>query len=370
MSIQDERDLRGRLGGLLNSVEPVPAPVARAMQRGKVIRMRRWVAGAVGVAVIAAGAVVLPRVIAGHHAAAPIAPRHYNVTVQDIGPTAKGGVIAAGTINHKRWSVVLDRRMGDGCSPMPQRLMCGLMYYGGDMAPRDVSLDSAGAGGTQFQLGIVGSDVTRVVVRLSNGISLDLRPVSAYGRRWVAVAAPLRTMVEAESFVGKSEYQHAVPWVTATDTEFVTWLRPGQPGLPRVSARVGAGNVDGVAWQTSVSVGPWGYCAAFANGGDCVPTTRSLQPQGIGKPLLATCGPLYNVSGKQVAASGVVVLPAGVKNLVLEFSDGSHTRLVAASVAGTRAIGFGLPKRPSVVRAMEYGFRGQLLGSTLADWWC
>jgi hypothetical protein len=367
MSIQGERELRGRLGGLLDGVEAAPPPVARAMRRGRVIRMRRWGSAVVGVAVLAAGAVVLPRLIAEHHSVAPLASRHYKVTVQPLGPTAKGGLIGTGTINGKRWRVVLDSSQGDGCAVATYLLSCG-PKYGSSVGSRDVSLGAEGGDGTQFQLGTVGSDVTRVVILLSNGTAVDLRPIRADGQRWVAAAAPLHAMVGAESFVGRTEYQRSVPFVTSSYTEFVTWLGPGQPGLPRASVQVGNGTVHGVTWHTSVSAGPWGYCVAFANGGSCVSTATPLHPPRIGRLLLQfTCGPLYPRSGRQVGTSGVVVLPAGVKNVVIKFADGSRLRLVATYVAGTRAIGYALPDRPTVKGIQEFGFAGQYLGDAPAS---
>jgi hypothetical protein len=368
MSIQDERDLRARLGGLLDTIDPAPVPAARVMKRGRVIRMRRWLSAAAGVAVLAAGAVVLPGLIQGDGAAGPMASKHYQVTVQNLGSTAKGGVVGVGTINNKRWRVVLDKPMGDGCSPQPYLLICG-STYDVPAGPREVNLSASGGGSTQFQLGTVGADVTRVVMRLSNGSALNLWPVSAYGRRWVAVAAPSGAMVEAESFVGRTEYRYAVPNVTDGFAQFATWLRPGQPGLPRAFASVGSGSVDGVAWQASVKIGPWGYCSSAAGGGDCV---GAVTPPAIGKPLVQfACAVLYTASTtKQVGAASVVVLPRGVKNLVLRFADGSQLRLVATYVGGTRALGFGLPVRPRVVSADEFGFAGQFLGTTSALWRC
>jgi hypothetical protein len=374
MSIQDERELRGRLGGLLDSIEPAPAPVASAMRRGKVIRMRRWVSAAAGVAVLAAGAVALPALIRGHHAAPPTAPRHYSVTVQALGPTAKGGVIGAGTINNKHWRIVLSKAFGDGCSPQPYVLMCG-SNYGNAVGPRDVSLGAAGATtGTQFQFGNVGTDVTRVTIRLSNGAVLDLRPVSAYGHRWVAVATPALAIVEAESFVGASEYRHAIPYVANSFTEFVTWLRPGQPGVPRAARQLGSGEIDGVKWHISVDAGPWGYCTDFGNGGQsCIPSATSLQAAPIGKPLQLTCTRLFDSqSQKEIPASaGMATVPAGVKNVVLVLAHGSHLRLVAVPLGGVRVIGYAIANRPKVVRTLEYGFAGQLVASmSWADWGC
>jgi hypothetical protein len=371
MSIQDERELRDRLSGLLAAVEPGPPPVVGTKRRGRGIRMRRWVSAAAGLAVIAAGAALVPVLIQSRNAG-PAAPAHYKVTLTRLGATARAGVIGAGTIDGKHWHVVISKSLGDGCTATLSMLECG-PRYGGSVGRRAVSLGSAGAGTTQFEVGTIGADVTRVVVQLSNGSQLDVRPVAADGYRWIAFAAPTHSMLLATSFVGGSEYLHAVAYNTANDTEFVTWLHPGQLGLPRATRQIGSGEVDGVSWHASVNVGPWGYCVAFANGGSCIPATvrPELTPAGeIIAPL--SCGPVYTSGGKATGASaGIMAVPLGVKNVVLKFADGSHLRMTTTAVAGTRVLGYAIQNRPKVVRTLEYGFAGQLVHSTSkAGWGC
>ena len=95
MSIQDEHELRDRLGGLLHGIEPGLPPVAGTMRRGKGIRMRRWISAAAGLAVVGAGALILPGLLQGHQAA-PTVPSRYSVTVQPPGPGARAGLGRAG----------------------------------------------------------------------------------------------------------------------------------------------------------------------------------------------------------------------------------------------------------------------------------
>ena len=292
MSIHDERELRQRLGGLLDAIEPSPAPVARTARQGRGIRMRRWISVAAGLVLIAAGAVVIPGLIQ-QHTPVPAAPMHYKVTVTSLGPNARSGVVGEGTIDNKRWRVVLTPGMGAGCSPEPYLLTCGLVY-GVSVGPNEVSLNSASANGTQFELGTVGADVTRVTVQLSNGTEVDLTPVAAGGRRWVAFAAPLLTVREAVSFVGSSEYRYAIPYVGNRNAEFVTWLRPGQRGLARVTRQLGSGVVDGVPWHASAEAGPWGYCVTFANGSTCMPAADGSHVlSGSQFTNALACGPAY-----------------------------------------------------------------------------
>ena len=81
----------------------------------------------------------------------------------------------------------------------------------------------------------------------------------------------------------------------------------------------------------------------------------------------ASCPPAP--ASKSRLFAGDVVIPAGVKNLVLKFADGSRLRLMGVTVGGARMIGYGLPNRPTVVRMLEYGFAGQLVGSLPGVGW-
>jgi hypothetical protein len=374
MSIQDERDLRARLSVLLDGVEPRLAPVPQVVRRGRGIRMRRWISVAAGLAMVAAGAALVPGLLQTHRVA-PMTQLRYKVTVMTLGPTAEHGVVAAGTIGTKRWRVVVsnsggDSGPGDGCALQRYLLTCGLAY-GGRLGPRQVGLNQASEYGTQYEIGTVGAAVTRVAVRLTNGTVLNLRPVQAGGVRWIGVAAPLGAITRAVSFVGRSEYEYAVPFGNNGAAEFVTWLRPGQAGLPVASKSVGRGEYDGVAWRAAVHAGPWGYCASFANGSTCVPATGapSLLSDGrIVAPL--ACGPLDTSDGKATGASaGVTAVPPGVKNVVLLFANRSRLRLTAVAIAGTRVLGYAIPARPKVVRTLEYGVHGQLLHSASVPGW-
>jgi hypothetical protein len=72
VSIQDERELAERLSGLLDTVEPRSAPLDETVRRGRGIRLRRRITAAVSLAVIAAGAVLIPAVLHSRAAAPPL----------------------------------------------------------------------------------------------------------------------------------------------------------------------------------------------------------------------------------------------------------------------------------------------------------
>jgi hypothetical protein len=299
-----------------------------------------------------------------------MAKLHYKVTVTTLGPNAKGGVIGAGTIGTKRWRVVVNRSQGGTCTPQLHVLTCGFAYNSSNVGPRQVSLNALGAGATQYELGLVGTDVTRVAIQLSNGTVLRLQPVLAGGKRWVAVAAPLRAITRAVSYVGESEYQFAIPFDTNGAAEFITWLRPGQTGLPAATKSVGSGEVDGIYWHAAVHSGPWGYCALFANGSGCFPVTSASQLLSGRSVASLTCGPLYTSSGKPTkASSGVAIVPPGVKDVVLQFADGGQLRIATVAIGGIRSLGYAIPDQRKVVRILEYGVSGQLLHSASAAGW-
>lgn len=372
MSVQDEHELRARLSALMDGIEPRPAPVTRVVRRGRGIRTRRRISVAAGLAVIVAGAALIPGLLQGHRVA-PIGQLHYKVTVTRLGPNAQHGVIGAGVIGTKRWRVVLNRSQGEGCTPRQYLLTCGFGFgYKGSVGQRQVSLSSFSAGGTQYELGAVGTDVTRVAIQLSDGAVLSLQPVAAGGKRWVAVAAPLRAITRAMSYVGQSEFEHAIPYDGTGMAEFVTWLRPGQAGVPVASRSVGSGELDGVSWHAVVRAGPWGYCLLFADGSACDYASSAAQLLAGRVVAQLGCSPLYNSSGKATGGSwGTAAVPSEVKDVVLQFADGGQQRIAAIAIGGIRVLGYAIPARPKVVRTLEYGVSGQLLRTASgAGWGC
>ncbi len=360
MSIQDERELRERLGGLLYGIEPSSAPVAGTMRRGKGIRMRRWISAAAGLAVIAAGAVVLPGLLHSHPAG-PVAPLHYKVTVQPPGPGAKAGLVAHGIIDGRPWQVVVQGGPGNGCEVAPHVLTCGLRY-GSQPGPGQVSVESASAGSTVFELGTVGANVTRVVVQLSNGTELDLRPTLIGGFRWIAFAAPALTIQRAASYAGGVELQYAIPYRNA---EFVAWLRPGQAGPRRARYLIGAGSLNGKSWSAYASVGPWGICLEGAgDAGDCVAGLGYFRPGGTAVNRELVCGPTGAAQWYGATAA------PGVRSVRIRLSDGSFiTAHPVAITGGAKLYVVAVPKALRFVNWTAFDKGGQVLG-TGTGWYC
>jgi hypothetical protein len=105
MNISDEEDLMGRLDQAFQAITPGQAPVERAVRQGRVIRIRRRLVAAAGLAIVAAG-IAVP-VLLHQRAAPPVLskPRHHSVTVIPPGPHGPAGLIASGTVDGKHWAV-------------------------------------------------------------------------------------------------------------------------------------------------------------------------------------------------------------------------------------------------------------------------
>jgi hypothetical protein len=236
---------------------------------------------------VAAGVLATPALRHWQAAPAPATPANrYTVTVQMPGPHSPAGLIAAGTVNGKRWQLTASRPGADGAGRGNELITASGPAFGPDGgtdtfgpstpdSTEPVSLDGLSGGPTQAHFGTVRADVSSVKVRLGNGTVLMLRPVTVYGVRAVAFAAPLgAVIVDATAYSRHGEIATAVPFAGSGGlADFVAWLKPGQRGLPRATARIGSGTSGGRTWSAVAHQGPWGICIEVSGGSDCTATT-------------------------------------------------------------------------------------------------
>jgi hypothetical protein len=366
MSVQDEYELRSRLDGLLADIEPGLPPVAATMRRGRGIRMRRWISLAAGVAVLAAGAVVLPALLRGQ-SAPPVAPRHYHVTVTPIGPGARPGLIGQGTTDGHRWTAIMSNDGRDGAM-LTGRGLSGFASFqslAGEFIANPAALDTTGSSESVLEFGTVRADVTHVVISLPDGEALSLSPVSWHDRRWVAVLLPARVpIVRAVLYTKRGELAYAVPF---RDTEVAVWWEPGQVGPAPLTKTIGSGFVDGKPWRATAYVGPWGYCYSLSSGQTCFDTTVNpgLLPAGTFVSLL-TCG-----SAGGQPSGGLAATTAAIRRVVLKYADGRSATFPTYAVDAARMFGYVIPSHQRVVGSREYGAAGQLLHTTSGkEWGC
>lgn len=259
MNIDDEPDLKERLDRDFEAITPRPAPVEGAIRRGKAIKMRRRIAAAMSVAVVAAIGVAIPLLLLRHATQAPVT--HHG---QPPGPQASAGLIASGTVHGKSWQIIED----NPAAPAGQPGECFEVSGAGQCELPPAVTESypvefkAATTALETLYGEVYRNVTYVTVRLADGTVLTLHPVTVYGTRYVAFAAPLHVAVDsATAYSLKGEIATAIPF-NAPDGSvvFTAWLRPGQHGLPHSTRLIGSGTINGKAWSVTAHVGPWGSC--------------------------------------------------------------------------------------------------------------
>jgi hypothetical protein len=360
MSTERERELRDRLGGLLNTIEPGPAPVTAALRRGKGIRMRRWISAAAGLAVIAAGAVLLPGFFQGQ-TPVPATHLHYKVTVRPPGKNAPAGLIAYGTINGKRW-----RATAYGTGGSLGVTVTGMSSAGlGPAKPlpsRSAFVNFSGSGGktgrvsTHYEVGIVNRSVRLITMTLANGTVLDLRPVVYHGTPLVAVVLPEGLgVVRAIAYSDTGEIAYAVPFEAGGLDLYHTWLPPGQPVPARSTIQVPAALHGTGRWSASVHIGPWGTCVVIEvpNGWSAsCGTSPATTPPGLIPFVMGDGGglPLVGFTRPDVAY------------LELAMKDGKALRVTVVHLDRTGYYAVGQTKDTAVAGWSAYNSAGHKLG--------
>ncbi len=334
--------------------------------------MRRWISAAAGLAVIAAGASLLPGFLQ-RQTPLPAAPVHYKVTVLALGKHARGGVIAAGVTDGTHWRVVLSGSHGTVMTNVK-----GVPLMGGGSEgpvtsgwPAAFESESGGPGtGGAIINGTVSQKVTSIGISLPDGEVLSLKPVSWRGHRWVAVVLPSGVrIVRATAYSGGREIAYSVPF---GNVELNVWWLPGQVGPARLTRTIGSGVVDGAPWFARANIGPWGYCYTYPSGDACIDSRSN--PQSVPSGHLVSylsCGPLDSGGKPTGASSGIATAALSVRKVVLKFSDGTSVSFPAIEINGSRVFGYAIPGHRKLTQALAYGQGGKLLGSTpVAGWKC
>jgi hypothetical protein len=359
MSTDNEREIRDRLGGALDTITPTRPPVGAVLRQGRTIRLRRRAAVAAGLAAVVGLGVALPGLVAHVRATPPVQPS-YRVTVNPTRDTP-GKLVFSGTINGKPWRFEADWNRGDVTQSAPGASEYDMSNIRLDGQP--AWLDEVGVGrGANAELlvmGEVGRDVSRLVFNEPGGRSIDVTPVRWHGERWAGVAIPARQHLRSVVLhSGRGEVAYAIPFDN-TNTINV-WLKPGQHGLRRQRATIATGVVSGKRWSLEGYAGPWGVCFSTSdeNNADCFQAYGSrLRPGHLISWM--SCGP-FGAPGSQFWNAQSA---SDVSYLEFRLSDGSRQRVVPVPLAGYHyfALAFGAHQHLSNWTA--YGASGQVLGS-------
>jgi hypothetical protein len=357
MAIDDERDLRNRLSAALDQV-PVPDPPVRAvLQGGKVLRVRRRIEIAVGLAAAVAAAVMIPSVIdqSAHRGPANRGHRPPKVTVARLSSRVAPGLIARGTAGKQSWRITFDRA--------DKNSLCVLVAHD---APVCMSGTAPSVSGLATMTGLsgstwnsfaspVGADVTNMSVSLSDGAVLNLHPFGSAGYRWVGLVVP-RTLriVEAIAYSGKRELGYSVPFTHDGYQTLVTWLRPGQVGPARSTRLIGSGVAAAAHWSVVGYAGPWGYCevltAQNGHGSSC-------QQAGVGYPGSELIGPASATLGRWVVGTA----RPDVAYLVLTLRNRATLRVPVVEFAGSNWFALAINTHPRIVSWRAYDDAGHRL---------
>jgi hypothetical protein len=303
------------------------------------MRVRLLVSVAAGVAVLAgAGTVVAVSIDSGnghaHHGKPPV------ITVSDVGRRAVNGVIAEGTVNGKAWRVKLVKKPSDyspcwsrpgsgfalnaDCSEPVGRLLKHWETFPG---PANIISEDP------VLYGPVRPEVNRVSLRLSDGVVLILRPVQAFGHKWIGIVMPAGLApVKAVAYGRDRELAHSVPFddnVGGRNYDFMSWLPAGDEGPSRMTKVVRGGGMTLV-----LRTGPWGNCL-------------SNDSEGYSFPLD------YHPNGALMGSYGLprtvpMVFRWPARYMTLDMSDGTkrHVRLVQG--AGLAFAIIRAPRNPSI----------------------
>jgi hypothetical protein len=358
MSTDNERDLRGRLDAALGTITPPGPPVGAVLRQGRSIRVRRRVGLAAGLAAVVGLGIALPGLVA-HVGAEPPAQHSYKVTVNSPRSTPSK-LTFSGTINGKPWRFWMTWQRGHrGHSGQIMQIGPGLPWTNvSDLSPggQPAAFQAVEDGPREAMTGQVRGDITYLALNEPGGSTVDLTPVRWHGARWIAVEIPVRPSLRSIVAYSRSgEVAHAVPFGTSVSA----WLRPGQRGLARQTARIATGTAGGQRWSFYGYAGPWGICLQDPSGtGDCLGAYGSrLRPGQLTE--WDGCGSL-NLSGYQLWNGQAA---ADVSYLKFRLSDGTVQRVVPVALAGYRYFALAFRDHQRLVSWTAYGASGRVLGN-------
>jgi len=371
MSGQDEGQLKVRLGGLLNDIDPHPAPFDAVIRQGRGIKRRRQATVAGGLAVIAAGAVLAPVLLHGQASrSGPVAPSptrpHYSVRVSPPAPDAGTGVIASGSINGWHWQATLSGSGDNVAASVSGFARMGGVSAAPPLAGQYGSFDgSSDDAGHYAYVGPVAKAVRYFTVTLSNGQTLTLHPQPWAGQHYVAMVLPTRLEAEnAIAYGAHGELGYAIPFNYGGSATFVTWLRPGQQGPAVAGAEVGYGGTGRDRWFAMAWVGPWGLCERVHEPGGGGVDGSCASAGGVSES-----GLVWGDMSGGVGAPELGQAKPDVAYILVTRSDGSVVRIRAVHLAGYR---YGLlamirPAKSGIRSWTAYDASGKRLASGTGD---
>ena len=360
-------ELVGRLWAAIDDLRPPPAPVGAVLRRGQALR-RAWTSAA-------AGSLGLIAVI-GLVGAFSAPPHHLGRRPPHSAPARvhPAVTIAAGTMRGQQWQLIVDAGTGIWCARVQEvSLAClslagyehltGLASLSGTAVPIAGSEPAVGPPQWNVVVGVVRSDVTSVLVTMSDGRTLRLRPVTAAGSRWVGLVywPSAAQVVRASAYSGGNELGVVLPFVgsqTMPGTYYYNWLHQGAKEPAEQQRVIAAGGTGPAAWSTSILAGPWGYCAL-----EQLPIAHGLREACWSTPGLGVgARPLVRTSAPGGASTWLVgqARPQAAY-LLLVMTGGGRVRIPVIEVSGLSFYALRLSQDQSVASWAAYDGAGNRL---------
>ncbi len=362
-----DAELVSRLRDAIGDLRLAPAPVGAVLRRGQALG-RAWTSAA-------AGALALVVVI-GLAGAFSARSRHATRRPRHSAPTRThpAVTIAAGTMHGQQWQLVVDSAAGIWCARVQQvSLAClglagyahltGLASLSGTAVPIAGSEPATGPPQWNAVVGVVRSDVTSVLVTMSDGQTLRLRPVTAAGNHWVGLIywPSAAQVVRVSAYSGGNELGVVLPFIgsqTMPGTYYYNWLHQGPKGPAEQQRVIAGGGTGPAAWSASILAGPWGYCAVQQ-----LPIAHGLR-QACWSPQVLGAGArlLTRVSAPGGASTWLVgqARPQAAY-LLLDLAGGGRVRVPVIAVSGRSFYALRFSRGQSVASWAAYDAAGHRL---------
>ena len=371
MNIADEVQLRTRLGAELDLLDPGPLPLDAVVKHGRTVMIRRRALAAAAVVIVAVAAVTVPKLV--HIASQPASPLHYHVTVNPPGKGASKHLIATGMVNKLRWIATgtVDHQEFNLCWRIPSQhddSWCDGESLPAPAPPKvPATLYGSDAGGPVFAMLFVRADIRRLMVSLSNGETVTLRPVPVFGEQragLVAIGVPAnRSITEIQAYSATGEVGYAIPFTATADIQTVRWLTPGQPARPRPATyTIASGRIRGKPWAERLYVGPWGICLANTWGSGSYGVSYNCAPISVDAPGSKLRQVIVQDFSQDHVGFAVIAGPRQLSYLVARTGHGTPF-VVRVYRVGAARFAVVVAGRNATTRWIAYSAAGQRLGS-------
>ena len=336
MTGSGDTELRERVRGLLQAVEPPMAPVDSIIRRGRARRRRRAgaVAGVLGLAGIIAAATLLP-------ARAPAPQQLLPVTVPASGIAGPEGVFAHGIADGHAWRLTVQDVADPGSPCLPAITVNGtdadlVQANSWNYAAVAFGPAAPGLGFAFIQLPASGTGIV-----LDGQEHIPATTATACGLHYRLAGFAYRLAHPPRVTASGTGTSYELPSVgsqqtatTAAGQTYGVWANVGTPGAETPQGILAFGRT-------------WSITLLLGAGGDCYDYTSLATP---GTPEITACGPVGTPDGPEtIMALPLSYAPAGVHGptgyavevspatdrLRATLSDGS-TQLVTPHVVGGR----------------------------------